>query len=265
MNKVHSGFYYHSAVLMDGTVYVFGGGRGHKLKSGDFSAFDIEYVSWSPLSTQDGPSPRYAHTCVLYDSQPDVLLIIFGGRTEKHGDSQEVFHWSFQNEKWDSIIPMFHTAPISPSPRAWHSAVVWRDTMYVFGGIVSKKENTDELWMYFIRNQTWFGPTLPHFRPSPRHGHSAVLYKDSMIVFAGNDGIDLNDLHRFDFRSDTWTELTTHVHGVPPFPRYTHAAVIVPPQPVGNHNQHWRMFIHGGTTGNMSHIRNGELFMLEIS
>jgi hypothetical protein len=36
--------------------------------------------------------------------------------------------------------------------------------------------------------------------PSPRFGHSAVVYQhDKMYIFGGYDGVDRNDLYCFDF------------------------------------------------------------------
>jgi hypothetical protein len=42
--------------------------------------------------------------------------------------------------------------------------------------------------------------------PSPRHGHSAVLYNDCMYIYGGSDrnGFACNDVIEFSFSTLTW-------------------------------------------------------------
>ena len=53
-----SGFYYHSATLADGNVYVFGGGKGHKLKSADLGKYTIHSNTWQLLSSGEVIVPQ---------------------------------------------------------------------------------------------------------------------------------------------------------------------------------------------------------------
>ncbi|WP_445637190.1 Galactose oxidase [Nostoc sp. DSM 114161] len=63
--------------------------------------------------------------------------------------------------------------------------------------------------------------------PQPRYGHSAILYQNSMIVFAGenNDTFEtLNDIHLLDLES--WTWIQPQVSGEIPTKRSFHSAVL---------------------------------------
>jgi len=68
-----------------------------------------------------------------------------------------------------------------PAARYGHTAVIWKDSMFVFGGTIQGK-NIEEtaIWIYRFAQNAWFstptgGATIPG-----RHGHSAVVYHNSI-------------------------------------------------------------------------------------
>lgn len=87
----------------------------------------------------------------------------------------------------------------------------------------------NDLWKYDIETQHWSclqessgetGQQQPHDHdasavgtiplrgPSRRFGYVSVVHQNTLIVWGGFDGNRwLNDLHRFDFATATWTEL----------------------------------------------------------
>lgn len=44
---------------------------------------------------------------------------------------------------------------ITPSPRTGHSAIIYNDLMYVFGGKNEENNKVNELWMFDFANYTW--------------------------------------------------------------------------------------------------------------
>ena len=61
--------------------------------------------------------------------------------------------------------------------------------------------------------------------PSPRAGHTAVVYGKSMYVYGGYDknGLSCHDLHEFTFENNTWSLLSPK--GISPPDTYHHSAV----------------------------------------
>ena len=61
--------------------------------------------------------------------------------------------------------------------------------------------------MFDIASQTWelIVPKGP--KPSARYLHTAVLVKDSMVVFGGNDKNN-GDVWSFNFSNRRWTQLS---------------------------------------------------------
>jgi hypothetical protein len=75
-----------------------------------------------------------------------------------------------------------------------------------------------------IEKRNW--KLIPTFgsRPTPRDCHSAILYKNKMVIFAGGDGFSwLNDMFEFNLDASEWKEIQTK--GFPPSKRAGHSAV----------------------------------------
>ena len=64
--------------------------------------------------------------------------------------------------------------------------------------------------------------------PSPRGGHTAVVYGERLYAFGGKSGRSpFNDLCAFDFERAVWTPLEAHEAGrVDPAPRCAHVCVV---------------------------------------
>jgi leucine-zipper-like transcriptional regulator 1 len=73
-------------------------------------------------------------------------------------------------------------------------------------------------------------------RPKARYRATAVVWKNSMILYGGHDGTrHLSDTHIFDLETRVWSSLLTE--GPTPVPRDSHIAVV--------HSN--SMYIFGGT------------------
>ena len=86
----------------------------------------------------------------------------------------------------------------APAPRAFHTAVMWRAQMIIFGGWNAKtKAPANDVCVWDCEKQTWLGivDTVGP-PPSPRSNHSTVIHGDKMIVFGGHNEHDReSDLH----------------------------------------------------------------------
>eukprot|EP00756_Hemistasia_phaeocysticola_P035354 Hpha_TRINITY_DN16578_c0_g3::TRINITY_DN16578_c0_g3_i1::g.136062::m.136062 len=77
----------------------------------------------------------------------------------------------------------------------------------------------------------------PAAAPRPRFGHTAVVYQNSMIIFAGRDSRCFGDLWMYSFTDRRWTEIAQpQDDNHRPIPRAGHTAAVVGSQ----------MFIFGG-------------------
>lgn len=143
------------------------------------------------------------------------------------------------------------TTGTQPSPRQFHSAVVYGSCMYIYGGKCSKNGlRFNELFEFHCQYRHWrqIKPSN-NFILKPIYGHSAVVYKDLMIIYGGFDGLDyVGTLLKFYFPNCEWSEI--NAFGDKPAPRCKHVAVV--------HEDY--MYVHGGDDGRVS----GDFFSFHI-
>ncbi|KAK3287761.1 hypothetical protein CYMTET_4743 [Cymbomonas tetramitiformis] len=110
-----------------------------------------------------------------------------------------------------------------PPKRQSHSAVVYGDAMYVFGGERSAYEYSD-LWKFTFLTAAWeFQATYNSSAMLPRHDHSAVVYEDKMYVYGGRSPMPRGDMWVYSFTNMTWTKAEV-VEGMAP--RFGHTAAV---------------------------------------
>lgn len=138
---------------------------------------------------------------------------------------------------------------ISKEGRIYHTCCSYKNYIVVFGGINPKnpKKVIYDMHFYSIETGDWYENT-PTVKPEPRYKHSAVIYKDTMIIHGGinpvNDQI-MKDTWSFNFLNGTWSLLNLQEKDeTNNVPRFGHAAVMI------NHF----MFVIGGLTVEHSHI-----------
>jgi len=193
-------------------------------------------------------------------------MYVFGGQATEGSNEDPlstVGIFDFVNSTWSALS----CSGVPPPPRKEHTAVVYDDHMYVFGGegkskvlndlySLNLKEGEQHEWKLIVAED---GPI-----PSARAAHSAVVIGNSMLIFGGYDaqssfvqqweGLRCNceydgewgcmcdqkvnqvfdDLWEFSFESKTWKK--EQRNGNWPCPRNNHIAF--------SHDQ--SMYILGG-------------------
>ena len=121
----------------------------------------------------------------------------------------------------------------APPARQAHTATVYGDSMYLFGGERASYEYSD-LWRYQFASDTWTFQSVKNSTAAlARHDHSAVVYGDGLYVYGGRNPAPLGDFYVYSFREGTWRALDTPSEmGA----RFGHAAVVVD----------GKMLVHGG-------------------
>lgn len=76
------------------------------------------------------------------------------------------------------------TKSIRPSFIEGGAMVVYNDRMYLYGGLGGYGMKND-MYEYNIKNNYWHTVEIKNGPVEGRLGHSALLYKQSMIIFGG--------------------------------------------------------------------------------
>eukprot|EP01012_Entosiphon_sulcatum_P019542 TRINITY_DN24443_c0_g1_i1.p1 TRINITY_DN24443_c0_g1~~TRINITY_DN24443_c0_g1_i1.p1 ORF type:complete len:840 (+),score=114.26 TRINITY_DN24443_c0_g1_i1:44-2563(+) len=250
----------HTAVLYKEngyeTMYVFGGWND-SLQLADLYSFCFATSTWRLIPMKGTlPEPREGHSAVVYRT----LMIVFGGKNEKTSFS-DCHSFSFIDATWrtmyhnrmslsstSSLLGPLAPGPAGqcensrsssgcsdgtafqplldpPSPRFYHSAVVSRDRMYIFGGC-DENSSFGDLFTFELEAQRWWRVLATGDVPSDRYCHSAVVYGDFMYVFGGcEDDNNYGDLYEFHFDTNIWKQVDVR-GSVPPSPRYGHACCV---------------------------------------
>lgn len=176
----------HASVLFEGRVFMFGGRgdgvRGVRTILDDFFCFDSG--CWFPIPRGDGiwPSARHNHSAVEFAAQ----LVIFGG-SDNTSMNNDLYVYSLL----PSAAVLTSTAAVTPTASDALSSFVWTKVPHV---------------------TKW---------PPPRHGHTAVVVGEEMIVFGGHSTDAkgrrfLNDVWALNLSEWTWRQLISPSPAAPP-------------------------------------------------
>eukprot|EP00919_Chromeraceae_sp_WS-2016_P041692 GHVR01099303.1.p1 GENE.GHVR01099303.1~~GHVR01099303.1.p1 ORF type:complete len:257 (+),score=50.03 GHVR01099303.1:251-1021(+) len=113
-----------------------------------------------------------------------------------------------------------------PGERFGHTAVSYKNCMYVFGGW-DGSDTLNDLYQFTLETSSWMSFSGGGNKPSPRYRHSAVMHGCCMFVFGGVDKRQtrFNDLYEFNIERKGWACVKVQgTHG--PSPRTFHSAVV---------------------------------------
>lgn len=132
------------------------------------------------------PSGRYNHTCAAYNNN---MIYMFGGfdgsnflndlwlLVDKSTETEDIFEWKRVHDNKEDKN--------TPCARFQHSAAVYKDKMYLFGGKGVNHNIYKDLWTFDFKSHKWTNLNLEGSSPSPRFGHVAQMIHDYMFVFGG--------------------------------------------------------------------------------
>ena len=191
---------HHKAVVFGSSVIIYGGMSGIN-EITDVYEFDCNKEAWSKMKqSSNGPKPRDDHSLAKVDEE---RFIIFGGFVNG-SRTNECWLATKQGSQliWEQLAKDNANAPC---PRASHSAAVYDEKMYIFGGQDDENNKLNDLWEFDINTQTYNPVSLPNdsYQPQPRSGHSSSICDGKMYLFGGILELtkELNELLAFDLQT----------------------------------------------------------------
>ena len=160
------------------------------------------------------PLPRDRHVAVVYNRS----IYIFGGY-DGFNRINDFYEYNVDSGSWQEVIFGGKEGP--PTPRHSHSAVVYEDSLYVFGGYDGNYKN-DFYRFNFTKNQWNRIKSNDEIWPTPRYRTSWTVIEDKMYMFGGHDGQQqLNDFYYYNFKKMKWN-LINYSKTFEPSPRDSH-------------------------------------------
>uniref|UniRef100_A0A0R3S6B6 Kelch-like protein 10 n=1 Tax=Elaeophora elaphi TaxID=1147741 RepID=A0A0R3S6B6_9BILA len=145
---------------------------------------DGKGIAYKPYGEM--PSRRIGHTVVEYEG----LIYMWGGYCPiSDGLCSKMYCFHPEQQTW-SVIPSANKPPL---PRAKHSAIVYNDMMYIYGGLKHDPQNNrtmlcNEIWTYNFKTREWHSPNIHGEMPPRRYQHTACVIEGKMYVYGGIDG-----------------------------------------------------------------------------
>ncbi|KAJ6787040.1 hypothetical protein PWT90_08845 [Aphanocladium album] len=227
----HSNLRAHTTTLIGSNIYIFGGCDARTCFNTMY-VLDADAFYWSvPHVVGEIPMPLRAMTCTAVGKK----LVVFGG-----GDGptyyNDVYVLDTVNFRWTKPKIVGDRVP---SKRRAHTACLYKNGIYVFGGGDGVRALND-IWRLDVSDtskMSWkviSGPEKapqPGFpakdqqrRPKARGYHTANMVGSKLIIYGGSDGGECFD--------DVWVyDVETHVWKAVPititFRRLSHTATIV--------------------------------------
>ncbi|KUJ24248.1 galactose oxidase [Mollisia scopiformis] len=221
----HTSLRAHTTTLIGSNIYVFGGCDARSCFN-ELYVLDADAFYFScPYVCGEIPVPLRAMTCTAVGKK----LIVFGG-----GDGpayyNDVYVLDTVNFRWSK--PKI-AGDRQPSKRRAHTACLWRNGIYVFGGGDGVRALND-VWRLDVADtnkMSWklisppsTGPTEDKTKPKARGYHTANMVGSKLIIFGGSDGGEcFRDVWVFDVETLTFSP----VHIPVSYPRLSHTATIV--------------------------------------
>lgn len=221
----HTALRAHTTTLVGSNIYIFGGCDArscfNELYVLDADAF---YFS-SPHVCGDIPVPLRAMTCTAVGKK----LIVFGG-----GDGpayyNDVYVLDTVNFRWSK--PTIG-GDRQPSKRRAHTACLYRNGIYIFGGGDGVRALND-VWRLDVADtnkMSWKLISPPsssssedRTKPKARGYHTANIVGSKLIIYGGSDGGEcFRDVWVFDVETLTFSAVNIATS----YPRLSHTATIV--------------------------------------
>lgn len=200
----------HSAVALDGQLYIFGGNSRFGLLN-DLYIFDPIALLWSPVQDSEGstiPTRRAGHSMITTNGK----AYVFGGRsvfpiitnsnnnnvTQNFCGMNDVWQYDPIYSAWTLLTPTDGNQPVG---RQFAAATVAADRIWVFGGMdPSSRLVFNDLWAFSLSSNTWtciqansgtitgFSPPplyLAHLIPVSQTSPSSGVQKQSFLIYGG--------------------------------------------------------------------------------
>ncbi|KAK4091864.1 hypothetical protein ACCO45_006928 [Purpureocillium lilacinum] len=149
----------HTATLYQGDkLLVFGGENEHRTYLSDLIVFDLKTAHWTqPQVSGPIPKGRARHAAVLHE---DKLFIIGGITGQNNYVLDDICYLDLRTFTWS---------------KAWrfvgrfdHSAYIWGDRVWVFGGLSEDMDKISDLWWLDLKGSPEFD-SRPQFGIFDRH------------------------------------------------------------------------------------------------
>ena len=228
---------FQQCIYMSPYIFLFGGvelsAKSESMSNDEFYALNIKTFEWKQIINNIAP---YNRTEFKWIKTSDNLAYLYGGvsaPSPKFYDDMWLFQYNGQellnpdNEKQvivDNLWTEVEQKGNSPGKLKAYSMEYNNQSLYLFGGINSKRISNNNLYRYNIIDSTWELLNTQGNPPSPRSYHEmSLINNENLVIFGGIKGsineIEnvFNDVYIYNIRENIW--FAPVIGGIQPNPR----------------------------------------------
>jgi N-acetylneuraminic acid mutarotase len=153
----------HSAVLYQGTMYIFGGRRAKRLPS---------IVEAASLQLVGKPDPARQQGGTNHETGHNPLTL------------KDIWGYNILLNEWFEVVPTAGSA--IPVERQGHRTVIWDDMMYVYGGYEAPIQYLNDTWHFNLTAKVWHSKIIEQTRtPIRRSQYGIAMWNRFVVIFGG--------------------------------------------------------------------------------
>ena len=152
-----------ACVLDDDKWYLFGGTTSATLNTSNLWCFNFTKEEWTLIKPTSGliPPPLDSCSACLYKADDGrSYIVVFGGFVGgTRGEYwNQVLYFDIASKRW--ILPysneneMEYDSEYAPAPRCGHSATIYNNKMYIFGG-TNGEFRFNDIWVFDLVRKSW--------------------------------------------------------------------------------------------------------------
>eukprot|EP01129_Flabellula_baltica_P009420 TRINITY_DN3845_c0_g1_i1.p1 TRINITY_DN3845_c0_g1~~TRINITY_DN3845_c0_g1_i1.p1 ORF type:complete len:998 (+),score=177.58 TRINITY_DN3845_c0_g1_i1:1-2994(+) len=173
----------HSCVYYENRKFniIFGGRIKKRLKwkiFDDLYFYNIETGIWKQIPVINPPAGRFEHTASIIGDK----MYCFGGNIGNKTSVNDFF--SLDLGSLQTEFQHVQVKTTSPSPRFGHTANVYEEKIYIFGGF-NGRDYFNDLHIFYPQKSQWVSPQVSGHIPFGRYRHSACIFDHYLVISGG--------------------------------------------------------------------------------
>ena len=218
-----------SAGHYNNKLHIFGGRGNDSEPRNSFHVLDLDTLEMAKMNTQNPPTAREGHSCVVYRDS----LVVYGGCYGGEDDPtrfDDVWVLDMKSKRWT----LQRTSGNHPPGRDGHVAAVVDDRMIIYGGSTEKMLLGDFTALN-LKTYTWEEMELEGDDPQPRESMGLAASKSTLYIFGGNVAAPgerdayTNDFFRIEVKGRKLRSKRIIPVGPAPCPRLSHSLTFLKP------------------------------------
>ena len=193
---------YHSSVIYnDSMILLYGMILENNTQLFDIWKFNFTLSEWMFLLNVSNQANEIAYNSEAYVMIGSIFYSLFGRTALDSLNS--IYYIDFSKENPSPVI--LTNNQYTPTKRINHCSVIINDIMFIVGGLSNSGAYLNDVWRFYLSNNTWSYDSSSGDTPSGRELFGCTIYGNLIIIFGGTDSTTkYNDVYSYEITLQIW-------------------------------------------------------------